>query len=180
MKKFLSIITVMAMVLSLCVTAFAAENKGSITITNATIDETYALYKIFDATINKDADGKLEFRTNIIEGIILRDHVLYYLQEIQPPPAYQLDDTKYWFCFCSNTSDTCVECNKLMIDAEAVRIPFEAIGLIDIANYPANVELPATGGIGTPIYILCGLTLVLGPFVYGFSLRRRYGRRLNK
>jgi LPXTG-motif cell wall-anchored protein len=67
-----------------------------------------------------------------------------------------------------------------MIDAEAVRIPFEEIGLIDLANYPANVELPATGGIGIPIYILCGLTLVLGPFVYGFSLRRRYGRRLNK
>ena len=127
-----------------------------------------------------DANGKLTFQTNIIEGIVLQEHILYYLQEIQPPPAYQLDDTKYWFCFCSNTSDTCVECNKLMIDAEAVRIPFEEIGLIDIANYPANVELPATGGIGTPIYILCGLTLVLGPFVYGFSLRRRYGRRLNK
>ena len=127
-----------------------------------------------------DANGKLTFQTNIIEGIILQEHILYYLQEIQPPPAYQLDDTKYWFCFCSNTSDTCVECNKLMIDAEAVRIPFEEIGLIDIANYPANVELPATGGIGIPIYILCGLTLVLGPFVYGFSLRRRYGRRLNK
>ena len=127
-----------------------------------------------------DANGKLTFQTNIIEGIVLQEHILYYLQEIQPPPAYQLDDTKYWFCFCSNTSDTCVECNKLMIDAEAVRIPFEESGLIDIANYPANVELPATGGIGTPIYILCGLTLVLGPFVYGFSLRRRYGRRLNK
>ena len=127
-----------------------------------------------------DANGKLTFQTNIIEGIVLQEHIIYYLQEIQPPAAYQLDDTKYWFCFCSNTSDTCVECNKLMIDAEAVRIPFEEIGLIDIANYPANVELPATGGIGTPIYILCGLTLVLGPFVYGFSLRRRYGRRLNK
>ena len=127
-----------------------------------------------------DANGKLTFQTNIIEGIVLQEHILYYLQEIQPPPAYQLDDTKYWFCFCSNTSDTCVECNKLMIDAEAVRIPFEESGLIDIANYPANVELPATGGIGTPIYILCGLTLVLGPFIYGFSLRRRYGRRLNK
>ena len=143
----------------------------------------FALYNAQGGLITTgvtDANGKLTFQTNIIEGIVLQEHILYYLQEIQPPPAYQLDDTKYWFCFCSNTSDTCVECNKLMIDAEAVRIPFEEIGLIDIANYPANVELPATGGIGTPIYILCGLTLVLGPFVYGFSLRRRYGRRLNK
>mgnify|MGYP006336643591 FL=1 len=38
-------------------------------------------------------------------------------------------------------------------------------------------ELPSTGGIGTPLYILCGSILVLGPFVYGFSLRRRYERR---
>ena len=67
-----------------------------------------------------------------------------------------------------------------MIDVEAVRIPFEENGLINIANYPADVELPATGGIGTHIYILCGLTLVFGSLVYGFRLRRRYGRRLNK
>ena len=37
--------------------------------------------------------------------------------------------------------------------------------------------LPSTGGIGTSIYILFGLVLVISPFVYGLSLRRRYGRR---
>jgi hypothetical protein len=126
------------------------------------------------------ANGSLIFQTNIIEGIVLQEHILYYLQEIQPPPAYQLDDTRHWFCFCSGIGDSCIECDKLMLDAEAIRIPFEEIGLIDIANYPASVELPATGGVGTLIYILCGLTLVCGPLVYGFSLRRRYGRRLNK
>ena len=127
-----------------------------------------------------DSDGKLVFRTNITEGIVLREHVLYYLQEIQAPPAYRLDDTKYWFCFCNNKSDSCIECNKLMIDEDAVRIPLDEIGILDIVNYPANVELPATGGIGLHFYILCGLPLVICPFVYGFSLRRRYGRRLNK
>ena len=144
---------------------------------------TFGLYNAqggLIATGVTNADGKLMFQTNIIKGIVLQEHVLYYLQEIQPPPAYRLDDTKYWFCFCSNTGDTCIECNKLLIDAEAVRIPFEEIGLIDIANYPANVELPTTGGIGTFIYILCGLMLVFGSFVYGFGLRRRYGRRLNQ
>jgi LPXTG-motif cell wall-anchored protein len=60
MKKFLSIIMVLAMVLSLSITAFAEENKGSITITNATFDETYGLYKIFNASISKDADGETE------------------------------------------------------------------------------------------------------------------------
>ena len=124
-----------------------------------------------------DANGKLTFQTDIIQGIILREHELYYLQEIQPPIAYQLDDTKHWFCFCNDTGDACIECNKLLIDQEAIRIPFEEIGRFDIVNYPANVELPSTGGIGTPIYILCGLSLVIGPLVYGFSLRRRYGRR---
>ena len=46
--------------------------------------------------------------------------------------------------------------------------------------YRMTVELPSTGGIGTLLYILCGLILVLGPLVYGFSLRRRYGRRLSE
>jgi LPXTG-motif cell wall-anchored protein len=55
MKRFLSILLVLAMVLSLSITAFAAENDGSITITNATINETYAIYKIFDASISTDA-----------------------------------------------------------------------------------------------------------------------------
>ena len=63
------------------------------------------------------------------------------------------------------------------MDVDAIRIPFEEIGIIDIVNHPATVVLPATGGIGIPLYVLCGLTLVLGPLVYGFSLRRRYGRR---
>ena len=124
-----------------------------------------------------NADGMQTFQTNITEGIVLQEHMLYYLQEIQPPPAYQLDNTQYWFCFCSEATDTCSECSKTLEDTGGVRIPYEEIGTIGIVNYPANVELPATGGIGTPIFILCGLTLVTGPLVYGFSLRRRYGRR---
>ena len=132
------------------------------------------------ATGLTDANGKLMFQTNITEGIILREHERYYLKEIQAPTAYQLDDTAYWFCFCNNTGDSCDQCSKLLADVEAVRIPFEEIGIIDVVNHPANVELPATGGIGIPLYILCGLSLVFGPLVYGFSLRRRYGRRFQQ
>ena len=73
MKKFLSIIMVLAMVLSLSITAFAAENDGSITITNATIDETYELYKIFDASISKDADGN----TNAVSYSIETDNQFF-------------------------------------------------------------------------------------------------------
>ena len=56
MKKLLSIMLVLTIVLSLSVTAIAAET-GSITITNATIGQTYNLYKFFDATYAADANG---------------------------------------------------------------------------------------------------------------------------
>lgn len=45
----------------------------------------------------------------------------------------------------------------------------------NLAGY--GVELPSTGGIGTIIYILCGVVLVLAPFVYILSLRRKCERR---
>jgi LPXTG-motif cell wall-anchored protein len=48
------------LVLSLCVNTFAAEEKGSITITNATIGNSYSLYKIFDATFSTGASGNAE------------------------------------------------------------------------------------------------------------------------
>ena len=73
MKKCLSILLTLALVLSLSVTAFAAEDKGSITITNATIDETYEIYKIFDATISKDADGE----TNAVSYSIAADNQFF-------------------------------------------------------------------------------------------------------
>ena len=57
MKKFLSILMVLTMVFSLSVAAFATENTGSITITNATVGNSYSLFKIFDATYGTDAEG---------------------------------------------------------------------------------------------------------------------------
>ena len=73
MKKLISILMVVAMVLSLSVAAFATENTGSITITNATIDETYALYKIFDASISTDAAGE----TNAVSYSITTDNQFF-------------------------------------------------------------------------------------------------------
>jgi hypothetical protein len=144
---------------------------------------TFGLYNAQGGLVTTgvtDADGKITFQTNVTDGVILQEHVLYYLQEIHPPLAYQLDDTKYWFCFCSDSTDRCIRCDNLMTDANTARIPFGQSGLIEITNHPADVVLPATGSTGKPIYILCGLILVFGPFVYGFSLRRRYGRRYKR
>ena len=73
MKKFISILMVLAMVLALSVPAFAAEDDGSITITNATIDETYAVYKIFDVRLGKDSNGV----TNAVSYSITTDNQFF-------------------------------------------------------------------------------------------------------
>ena len=161
--------------------SYAVELYKTCALTNQPLPgATFGLYNTqggLIATAVTGADGKLKFQTNIAAGIVLREHMLYYLQEIQPPPAYQLDETKYWICFCDNTNASCNNCKKTMQDVEALRIPFEQVGIVHIVNNPINCELPATGGRGPTVYILCGLVLVLGPLVYGFRLRRRYERR---
>ena len=58
MKKLISVIMVLALVMSMGITAFAAEPTGSVTISNATIGQTYKLYKIFDATIDNPTNGQ--------------------------------------------------------------------------------------------------------------------------
>ena len=60
MKKLFAILMAVAILLSLAVTAIADEPTGSITITNATKDQTYTIYKIFDASIQLGTDGKAE------------------------------------------------------------------------------------------------------------------------
>ena len=55
LKKILAIVLVAMMVLSLSVTAFAADETGSITVKNATKGQDYKAYKVFDATYNGDA-----------------------------------------------------------------------------------------------------------------------------
>ena len=65
MKKLVSLVIVMALVLSLAVGAAAqtvgaaATDKGSITISNASKGETYSIYKLFGATVSAatDKDG---------------------------------------------------------------------------------------------------------------------------
>lgn len=124
-----------------------------------------------------DTNGKLLFQTNITQGIILREHVLYYMQELDAPPGYQLDDAKYWFCFCNDIGDSCEICDGVMAGLDAIRIPFEQIGRVDVVNERIYYNLPSTGGPGIYPVTLASVILILTSLVYGFVRRRKLERR---
>ena len=51
-KQLASLLLVMVMVFAMATTAFAAEEKGTITVDNPVANQTYTAYKIFDVTYN--------------------------------------------------------------------------------------------------------------------------------
>jgi LPXTG-motif cell wall-anchored protein len=73
-RKMMALALAMVMVLAMGVTVFAAPqtvhgtnvatNKGSITISNATVGKKYGLYKLFDATVALNADGTAKLGTD--------------------------------------------------------------------------------------------------------------------
>ena len=132
------------------------------------------------ATGETKNDGYLIIETNLKEGIVLREHELYYAQEHKPPEAYMLDDTAQWFIFCNSSAEICDTCRARMGDKTAVRIPLGQIGNMDIVNEPITYDLPATGGTGSALYILCGLFLMTPPLVCALRRRRSYIRRSRK
>ena len=141
----------------------------------------FGLYNEHDGLIATETTGlygDLKFQTNITQGIILREHVLYYLQELHAPAGYRLDDTKYWFCFCDTKNDTCATCDALLADLHAVRIPLEQLEKIHVINEEMTYELPATGGMGTIPLLLGSGILVIAPLVYLFLRRRKQERRV--
>ena len=128
------------------------------------------------ATEQTDFHGELLFQTDITQGIILREHILYYMQELHAPPGYQLDGTKYWFCFCDKAGDACEICDQVLAGVTAVRIPFDQLGTIRVTNEYMKYALPATGGTGTSPLILVSVSFIIAPLVY-ISVRRRKRER---
>ena len=124
-----------------------------------------------------DADGSIPFETNIIQGIILREHVLYYIQELKAPQGYRLDDTKYWFCFCNHKGETCVTCDQLLAGYDGLRVPFDQIGMVHVGNEPMIYDLPATGGCGVSPILWASAVCIVTPFILGFIQRRKRERR---
>ena len=124
-----------------------------------------------------DSDGEILFKTNIVEGIILQEHVLYYMQEIRPPPGYELNPAKHWFYFCDRSDDNCDTCNQISGAEDAVRIPFNKYNVIPIINHLMRYELPSTGGCGIYPIILVSVMFIVTPLVYIFVLRCKPERR---
>ena len=124
------------------------------------------------------SDGRISFPE-------LQTEMFYKLVEERPPNGYAIITKEIFF--------------KLIPGENAVSFAFfDSAG--NISETPGGVTgeyvtgnktlsltvenlrgyaLPSTGGTGARLYILCGLTLILGPLVYGFSLRRRCERRSN-
>ena len=141
---------------------------------------TFGLYNTHGGQITTEITnihGELMFQTSIVDGIILREHELYYMQELKAPPRYKLDDTKYWFCFCDSPDDNCETCNKILAGIDAFRIPFEQIGKVDITNEYMIYHLPETGGTGIIPCILASVTFLVIPLVILFIRRRKQERR---
>ena len=73
-RKLASLLLALVMVFALATTAFAQEEdvpgagRGSITISNATIGETYTIYKLFDATVSEDGSS-IAYIGDIPEGL---------------------------------------------------------------------------------------------------------------
>lgn len=124
-----------------------------------------------------DENGQIIFQTHIIQGIIFREHQLYYMQELQAPPGYRLDDTKYWFCFCNSPGDTCSTCESVMKGIPAVRIPYHQMGTVSVTNEMLHYDLPGTGGPGIYPLMLVSVVLIITPLVYGSMQRRKRERR---
>jgi uncharacterized surface anchored protein len=132
------------------------------------------------ATGVTNSNGELFFQTNIIKGIILREHILYYMQELDAPPGYQLDDTKHWFCFCDSTEGSCDVFENVVEGTNAIRIPYQELGIVRAGNHPLYYDLPETGGTGVYPLVLASVTFIVIPSVYIILQRRKRGRRGNR
>jgi uncharacterized repeat protein (TIGR02543 family) len=124
-------------------------------------------------TLTTGADGHITF-------LNLGTDVLYKLVEEKAPNGYSIITKEIFFALRPRGSTVSLE----FYDGagNVISAPGGVSGEYNTGNQLMVVtvknlrgyELPSTGGAGIFFNILCGLSLVLGPLVYGFSLRRRY------
>ena len=123
-----------------------------------------------------DEFGHLTFQTRVTAGIILREHQLYYIQELEAPPGYQLDKTQHWVCFCNEAGDSCSVYKEILPGVNVIRIPYGESGHFELKNELQRYYLPATGGPGIYPLILVSAMFIITPLVY-ISIRGRKRER---
>lgn len=64
MKRVFALLLALTLLWAMGITAFAAEEKGSITIDNATVDVTYTIYRIFDLESYNAESGAYAYKVN--------------------------------------------------------------------------------------------------------------------
>jgi LPXTG-motif cell wall-anchored protein len=129
------------------------------------------------------------FTTDVDEPVTypgLETDTLYKLVEERPPNGYAVITKDIFFRLrVEGNSVSLVFCDA---EGNPTSAPNGVFGSYNNGNHQLTMNvknlrgyvLPSTGGMGTPIYILCGLILVLAPLVYGLSLRRKHERRLQE
>ena len=128
-------------------------------------------------TLTTGSDGRIIFTE-------LQSDTLYKLTEEKPPDGYMIitkdiyfklipEENTVSFAFCDSKGNI----SESPSGVKGEYVTESKILSLTVENL-RGYELPSTGGEGTLLYILFGLTLIISPFVYGFRLRRRYGRRL--
>ncbi|MBO5725779.1 MAG: hypothetical protein J6S00_01800 [Clostridia bacterium] len=168
---------------SLSATTYEFHIHKSDAIGNVLQGAVFGVYRRYDdhdgliAVGTTDENGAILLETDLENGIVFREHVLYYVQELRAPPGYALDDTKYWFCFCNSPEGQCDSYTDVTHGLDVMRIPFETVGEIHITNHPLNYDLPATGGIGVIPFIIVSIILIVIPLIYRCIKRRKRERR---
>lgn len=113
-------------------------------------------------TVTTDANGKIK-----LEGL---DAGTYEIKEIQAPNGYNLDSTVYTIKVDWNGTafvlDSANSTSGVTFNASTT-----ATASITIVN-KSGVELPSTGGIGTTIFYVSGLIMVMGAAVILVARRR--------
>lgn len=130
-------------------------------------------------SLSTGVDGRITF-------LDMETDVLYRLVEEKPPDGYAIIAKEIYFKVCPDGSTvSLVFCDS---EGNVLDAPNGVTGgyitsskflTLTVKNLRGYI-LPSTGGGGLPLYLLCGLILVLAPLVYGLSLRRKYERRLQK
>ena len=133
------------------------------------------LFRLVESKVT-DAEGNISFAE-------VETATLYKLVEAKPPDGYATITKEIFFRL--TPADRTVTLEFCDSQGNATQSPSGvesdylsgSTHLMMTVKNVAGFKLPSTGGIGTPIYILCGLIFMFTPLVYGFRLRRRQERR---